>query len=227
MPKPKDDETEKDFVARCVPVVIEEGTAEDGKQAAAICHSMWREAQGDEEGKSMEMVKIGDKEYPADVLLRAFKAMGPDDESSLVRGAWYDKFDPSRRADAWVSKVLDKQVLVEDDGLLYLYDYEIDGESVTFGEAQRAHIVPMESSDGEGEKAVSIAPYAIKMLREEDGGVVVGGPMCLYADAEHKDLQGDYFTSETETWHEIYKSAPALFRPRPWRSRRSGSPIAL
>lgn len=43
MPTPHADETEADFVDRCIPVVIEEGTAEDGEQAAAICHSMYRE----------------------------------------------------------------------------------------------------------------------------------------------------------------------------------------
>jgi hypothetical protein len=52
---------------------------------------------------------------------------------------------------------------------------------------------------------------AVKILRSENGGVVVGGPMCWYADAEHKDLQGDYFTPETETMHDVYKSVPALF----------------
>lgn len=43
MPTPNEGESEKDFVERCVPEVIEDGTAEDGTQAAAVCHSMWRE----------------------------------------------------------------------------------------------------------------------------------------------------------------------------------------
>lgn len=41
MPTPNANETEKDFVARCIPVVLEEGTAKDNKQAAAICFSMF------------------------------------------------------------------------------------------------------------------------------------------------------------------------------------------
>ena len=36
MPTPKKGEPEKDFVSRCIPVVIKEGTAKDGSQAAAI-----------------------------------------------------------------------------------------------------------------------------------------------------------------------------------------------
>jgi ATP-dependent protease ClpP protease subunit len=43
MPTPRENETEDEFVERCIPIVIKEGNAEDGEQAAAICHSMWRE----------------------------------------------------------------------------------------------------------------------------------------------------------------------------------------
>lgn len=42
MPTPKSDENETEFVERCVPMVLDEGTAKDGEQAAAICHSMYR-----------------------------------------------------------------------------------------------------------------------------------------------------------------------------------------
>lgn len=45
MPKPRPRETESDFVERCIPIVLDEGTAEDGKQAAAICHSLWSESR--------------------------------------------------------------------------------------------------------------------------------------------------------------------------------------
>ena len=49
MPTPQADESQEDFVSRCIPVVLEDGTAEDQEQAAAVCYSMWREAR--EEGK--------------------------------------------------------------------------------------------------------------------------------------------------------------------------------
>lgn len=51
----------------------------------------------------------------------------------------------------------------------------------------------------------------VKILSEDEDGAVVGGLMCLFADGETKDLQGEYFTPETKTWHETYKSVPALF----------------
>ena len=45
MPTPRANETEDDFVSRCIPYIINEGTTDDPIQAAAICHSMWREAK--------------------------------------------------------------------------------------------------------------------------------------------------------------------------------------
>lgn len=41
MPKPRMGESEDAFVKRCIPIVIEDGTAKDGSQGNAICHSMF------------------------------------------------------------------------------------------------------------------------------------------------------------------------------------------
>lgn len=43
MPDVKPHESQSDYVERCIPVVLHEGTAKDGAQASAICHSMWKE----------------------------------------------------------------------------------------------------------------------------------------------------------------------------------------
>lgn len=45
MPKPKPNESRDDYVARCIPIVLDEGTAEDQEQAVAVCDSMWQEAK--------------------------------------------------------------------------------------------------------------------------------------------------------------------------------------
>ena len=42
MPTPNAGESEKDFVSRCIPYIIKEGTTKDPSQAAAICHGIWR-----------------------------------------------------------------------------------------------------------------------------------------------------------------------------------------
>jgi len=47
MPSVKEGESEQAFVNRCVPIVLEEGTAKDEKQAAAICYSMYRRHKGE------------------------------------------------------------------------------------------------------------------------------------------------------------------------------------
>jgi len=43
MPKPNKDEKKKDFISRCIPIVLDEGTAENSDQAAAICYGLWDE----------------------------------------------------------------------------------------------------------------------------------------------------------------------------------------
>ena len=49
MPKPNEGESEKDYVARCIPIVLHEGTAKDGSQANAICHSMYKQHKKENE----------------------------------------------------------------------------------------------------------------------------------------------------------------------------------
>ena len=45
MPTPNKNETQKEFVSRCIPYVMKEDTSRDSKQAAAICYSIWRESK--------------------------------------------------------------------------------------------------------------------------------------------------------------------------------------
>jgi len=52
---------------------------------------------------------------------------------------------------------------------------------------------------------------AVKMLTEDDTGAVIGGYLLLWGNPAMKDLQGDYFTPETELMLDHYKSAPLLF----------------
>lgn len=51
MPVPGKGEKKDDFVERCIPIVIADGTAKDGSQASAICHSIWEQAK--EEGAAV------------------------------------------------------------------------------------------------------------------------------------------------------------------------------
>lgn len=51
MPKPREGESHDEYMERCVPVVIDDGTARDREQAVAVCNSMWDEHQ--DEGKQV------------------------------------------------------------------------------------------------------------------------------------------------------------------------------
>jgi len=52
MPTPGKDESHDDFVSRCIPIVLDDGTAEGQDQAVAVCNSMWEEAH-----KAAEMIR--------------------------------------------------------------------------------------------------------------------------------------------------------------------------
>ncbi len=54
MPNKEKGESEDDFVKRCIPIVLAEGTAKDGSQAAAICHSMYKQQSEKENEQSNE-----------------------------------------------------------------------------------------------------------------------------------------------------------------------------
>jgi hypothetical protein len=69
MPTPREGEDRKEWLKRCVPVVLEDGTAEDQDQAVAICNSMWEE----------NMEKKTEKQAETDTLIAwggAVKALG-------------------------------------------------------------------------------------------------------------------------------------------------------
>ena len=45
MPIPQPGQTKDDFIEMCIPIVIEDGTAEDEEQAYAVCLSMWEQGR--------------------------------------------------------------------------------------------------------------------------------------------------------------------------------------
>lgn len=45
MPTPNPNESHDEFIERCIPIVMDEGTAENTEQASAICESYWEESK--------------------------------------------------------------------------------------------------------------------------------------------------------------------------------------
>ncbi len=70
MPEPGDGETRDEFIKRCVPIVIDDGTAADGDQAVAVCSSIWRRAH-EPKGKAK-------MEFSNPIQISEFKAAGDD-----------------------------------------------------------------------------------------------------------------------------------------------------
>src|SRR5512139_570494 len=59
MPEPGENEKHDEFIERCIPIVIDDGTAKDGDQAVAVCNSIW-----DDKHKS---AKIGRRNSASDL----------------------------------------------------------------------------------------------------------------------------------------------------------------
>lgn len=64
MPLPKEGESKEDFIKRCIPFVLKEGTAKNVKQAYTICLSIWKKTK-----RSGEMNKGKYKIFTCDGIL--------------------------------------------------------------------------------------------------------------------------------------------------------------
>ena len=74
MPTPQAGEMHDDFIERCIPMVMEEGTVENNEQAVAICNSMW-ENRGRQKERGIKMN-----------YLRAFRqGTEPGEEGTPIR----------------------------------------------------------------------------------------------------------------------------------------------
>lgn len=82
MPKPNPRESKKDFVNRCVPIVIKEGTAKDGSQGSAICNSIWEDHQKNK-GEAMGFDAQDDRKPTSAQTLIFSKKNFPTKESAL------------------------------------------------------------------------------------------------------------------------------------------------
>lgn len=110
MPTRREDETHDDFIERCIPIVIDEGTAESPEQAVAVCESMW-EAEVSENrsarfvsmaagGAEIRTATYEDREHMVvpvvmligDAVIRAVNSPVPElvpaDELAKVPGGW-------------------------------------------------------------------------------------------------------------------------------------------
>lgn len=82
MPTPRTDESRDDFVGRCIPIVLDDGTADDQDQAVAICNSMWEEEQ--EAGKMNVDELRKDKTQASEYKTFPFIKLAVDEAKGIV-----------------------------------------------------------------------------------------------------------------------------------------------
>src|SRR3990172_8636588 len=70
MPTPTADETREHFMERCIPMVMDDGAAEDNEQAVAMCSNIWKRAHEPKGEQTME--------YSNPIQITEFKADGDD-----------------------------------------------------------------------------------------------------------------------------------------------------
>jgi hypothetical protein len=92
MPTPQEGEGRDEFMERCVPVVIDDGTAEDSDQAVAVCSSMWEEARGEQEGKMIRKtvsIQIEEKNENGGRIVISTGDLDRDKDRVLPHGAQF------------------------------------------------------------------------------------------------------------------------------------------
>jgi HK97 family phage major capsid protein/HK97 family phage prohead protease len=85
MPKPGKNETHQDFLDRCIPAVIHDGTAKDPAQGMAICSSIWEDSKKQMSGCSMGDCPMEDGMDPADCHMENCPMQQPQNMSSRSR----------------------------------------------------------------------------------------------------------------------------------------------
>ena len=118
VPTPDAEETQDEFVGRCIPLVLEAedmdvDSEDDRNQATAICFSQWREAK-----ESKAMTKKAEEQ-------------SLEEQLSAVRQAFDRSFNREEMAQpmtsyAWVEKTLDDHVIAEHDGKYYKVPFSTD-----------------------------------------------------------------------------------------------------
>ncbi len=103
-PSVRERESEDDYVSRCIPIVLHEGTAKDGAQAAAICHSMFRESKkAKEDGEFLNRFEL---------VKRAKMALASGDDVQAL--AKQEEFDDEEEC---VKFMMDEKGMEEDEAM--------------------------------------------------------------------------------------------------------------
>lgn len=131
MPSPRTGESRDDFVSRCIPVVLDDGTAKDRDQAVAICNSMWDEksmsptprgyddGESPEIGTGMETKSFAPPQMEADekgsvtAVIATFGVIDKDNDIT-AKGAFGEQLVPMVYGHKWDGIPIGKGRIYED-----------------------------------------------------------------------------------------------------------------
>lgn len=88
MPVPREGETQEDFVSRCIPVVLDDGTASDNDQAVAVCISLWEQDSktGVEPESTMDNTKARERKVVPSFVTKVDQEQGIVEHTVAVMG---------------------------------------------------------------------------------------------------------------------------------------------
>ncbi len=195
-----------------------EGEEDTTTQAFRYPKDDWTKAEAKAHCKEQDgafeaaATKSGEDEM-SDKSERERKAVSFNEKERVVRDAWREKFEPGDQEYpyTWVRDVYDDYVIVETSEGLLQYSYQEGDDGPEFGEPIEVEVEYKPVTKAAILDPAGPAGHAVKAIREQDGGQVIGGYLLLWGGPKQKDLQGDYFTPATELWLDHYKSAPTLF----------------
>lgn len=207
MPKPQPGESKGDFVRRCIPIVIKDGTAKDGKQAFAVCNSLFSEkAALTKDGlPASAYLVVEDPQQVTTWHLPVKDASGKPDHR-LMGGAWAalhggyrgQKYEGPKKAEA-LSKLLKL--------------YESEQMQAPSGKSFQGY------KDASGNyRWVLISSSA---FMDQDGEIITA--KALQEDIERCDLKGDY--GPLRWWHLGGWEAPDGLEK--WETWKAGPGIDL
>jgi hypothetical protein len=91
MPDPNKYNSKKKFLDVCIPKVLDEGTAKDRKQAAAICNSMWKDKKERSSRFSYKSI-LNFKENADDIIVKGYIATTHFDGEDIITKATLDEW---------------------------------------------------------------------------------------------------------------------------------------
>lgn len=128
-----------------------------------------------------------------DAFDSVLKELSLDEQSSIVRGAYYDE---NPNDDFWVKEVYSDKIIVYKDNSLYSIPYSRGEENgISFGEGTEVEVQYRPKS-----LALQIKSIDDKQMTVAGYGVVFGG----------EDLEGDTFTKDTDFWFDRITDSPMV-----------------